>query len=213
MTEHKAVASDKPPLVDRVKSLGGGLAIAIWASALTLVIGTLMVSHWVVLPSPAVGQTLPAAEVTRTVSTRGRLQVFHFLSSECPCSRRVLRHLVDRGANAKVLETIVLVGESKELEMAAVKHGYVMDVVTPEELASRYEVESGPLMIVTAPDSTILYSGGYTSRKQGYEIQDERIISELLAGDEVECLPVFGCAVSKDLQAIVDPLGLKYSAR
>jgi len=54
--------------------------------------------------------------------------------------------------------------------------------------------------------------GGYTERKQGFDIQDVSIVERLRNEKSVAELPLFGCAVSRSLQALLDPLGIKYRA-
>ncbi len=74
---------------------------------------------------------------------------------------------------------------------------------------TKYGIESAPLMIVDDAHGVIRYAGGYTSRKQGLDYQDQAIVHQLLSGAEVDPLPLFGCAVSQRLKQMVDPFRLK----
>jgi hypothetical protein len=55
----------------------------------------------------------------------------------------------------------------------------------------------------------VVYSGGYTSRKQGPEIEDVAIVAAVRAQKVPKTLPVFGCATARELASALDPLGLK----
>mgnify|MGYP003648079720 CR=1 FL=1 len=187
------------------------LAIPIWAAALLLVSASLMVGHWVNLPHPEIGQDFEyASQVSNVAHSDRQVFAFHFLYGDCPCSRRVLKHVMKRMPVDGAVERVVLIGEDKAMEDLALTQGYQVDVVTPIELKEKYGVESAPLLIVTNNAGEIKYSGGYTSRKRGLDIQDHQIIQDTLEGNEVAGLPLYGCAVSKSLKAIVDPLNIKY---
>ncbi len=185
--------------------------LASWALTMIVVGSCLMVSHWVPLPRPEVDdhQWWHTLANTRTDQVSGRWSAFHFLYAECPCSRRVLEHVIARAPHDDVVERIVLVGKNPSLGETAEQLGYEVDCISPEQLMIKYGVESAPLLVVFDPQGMPRYVGGYTSRKQGPDIQDGTIITRLLAGQEVEPLPLYGCAVSSSLQSIVDPLGLK----
>lgn len=179
-----------------------------------------MVGHWVSLPTPAVGSTLESAELGRqspinarsmlvSLPAGDRWLVSHFLYADCPCSSKVLDYIVHRQPLAGVNERIVLIGhpQPEELEVAQAK--FSVELISPEALLTQYGVESAPLLVVTDSDGTIKYSGGYTHRKQGLDYQDQSIVRQLVAGGQVDPLPLYGCAVSQRLKQIVDPLGLK----
>lgn len=188
----------------------GWVFFPLWAGTLCVIVASLMAGHWVVLPRPVHGAQLPIESFSEAgLNAENDCHTFHFLYSDCACSKRVFKQVLNRKPIANANERIVLVGENSELEASARKQEFDLDVVTPEELKSSYGVESAPLLVITDGLGTIRYSGGYTSRKQGLDVQDVDIIQRTLAGDEVEGLPLYGCAVSKGLQAIVDPLNLK----
>lgn len=169
-----------------------------------------MVSHWVALPHPA---TTDQAWTTQLRQTRNTLDdpwtVFHFLYSDCPCSRRILKHILDRVPVDGCRERIVFIGVDTQVAEAATQRGFEVDCVTPEMLKSRYGVEAAPMLTILDPAGTVRFAGGYTAHKQGPQIQDVKIINAFLDGAVVEELPVFGCAVSDRLKLLVDPLGLK----
>ncbi len=174
------------------------------------IVAYLMISHWAVLPHPRVGdaqfsERLQAAELGRTPNW----SAVHFLYDDCPCSRRVLQHVIDSQPIPGVTERVVLI--SKECLRAELGRGDLqVEYVTPENLKQRYGVESAPLLVVMDTNQSVRYSGGYTSRKQGPKMMDREIIAQLVAGQSAMELPLYGCAVSTQLQRAIDPLGFKY---
>ena len=185
----------------------GLLCIVIWLAITGTLVASLSLGHWALLPHPAVGETFPAKPTQRSTQ---RLHAFHFLYNDCPCSQRVLDRVVNRLPVDGMDERIVLIGgDSVDVEIPS---GFKSDHCTPQELKKKYGVEAAPLLVVIRSDGTILYSGGYTHRQRGPNIQDESILRSIVGGDDVEGLPVFGCAVSNELKQLVDPFRLKYSA-
>lgn len=179
--------------------------ILIWGSFLTCAMATLMAGHWVSLPHPEKGTSLNGYRGQSVES----VNVFHFLYGDCGCSRRILKQLLKRDVVEGVSERIVLIGNDDAAESLATQKGFAVSRLTPAELKQQYEVESAPLLIITDNTGTIRYSGGYTSRKQGLDNQDLRIIQSILDGEQYSELPVYGCAVSKRLKDLIDPLNLK----
>jgi hypothetical protein len=182
-----------------------------WAVLMLLIGASLMVNHWVPLPRPEIEQNGSTASLAsfQTINAEHCWSAVHFLYAECPCSRRVLDHLLEQSPRADVNECIVLIGDAAELAAKAESRGYEVDCVTPEELLTKYGVEAAPLLMVFDTVGRQRYVGGYTSRKQLLDIQNRTILEQLMSGQEVEPLPLFGCAVSGRLKSLVDPLGLK----
>jgi hypothetical protein len=171
----------------------------------------LMVSHWVPLPRPAVDDLAWTANMAniRIGQPTGRWTVLHFLYAKCPCSRRVLEHVIKQPPRSGVTERIILIGSDAPSVARIEEQGYEVDSVSPDDLKAKYGIEAAPLLVVSDPGNKPRYAGGYTSRKQGPDFQDRSIIANLIAGHDVEPLPLYGCAVSRRLQGIVDPLGIK----
>lgn len=169
----------------------------------------LMISHWAVLPRPDTDDARWASQLQDCCTSSGNnWTMVHFLYDNCACSRRVLAHVTSREPVNNVREQIVLVAETPP-EHATFSGHIPVEYVTPVQLKERFGVESAPLLVVIDDQKNVRYTGGYTSRKQGPEIKDFEIVSDLMAGDSVAELPLFGCAVSKELQKLIDPLGLK----
>lgn len=194
-----------------VRSSVGKLLIAGWVALMSVVVTTLMAGHWLILPHPPVGEKVSWEGATDDVA----LTAYHFLYVDCPCSRRILDRFPLRSVVAGVTEQVVLVQESANCEQGLVDRleaqGFKVATVTPPQLKQQFGIESAPLLVVVDRSGEIVYSGGYTFRKQGQVIQDDAVLETLARGDEIESLPVFGCAVSNDLKRLTDPLGIKYS--
>jgi len=119
-----------------------------------------------------------------------------------------MRHLTERERPEGVSELVVLVGDDLGMRRALTARGFAVDVVDTETLQERYHVQAVPLLVVLDPLSRVRYAGGYTTRKQGPDIQDTRIVEELKNDRSIAALPLYGCAVSARLRKAVDPLGL-----
>lgn len=126
----------------------------------------------------------------------------HVLSSGCRCSARIADHLAGSKRPEDVVEKVVLVGESAEIQQRLSR--FDVAVVTEAELLERFHVEGAPLLIVAAPDASLRYVGGYTDRKQGPAPQDRPIFEALRSGREVAPLPSFGCTVDARMRSTND---------
>lgn len=74
------------------------------------------------------------------------------------------------------------------------------------------KVTGVPFMMVSDKTQNILYAGGYGSHKiiEGQEIQDQKIIEQIVSNKKVHTFPIFGCATSLKYQSLLDPFSLKY---
>jgi hypothetical protein len=185
-------------------------ALASWAIVISLAIGSLMVGHWVALPRPAVGDSGLADALAEVLPAKRTWTMVHVLYADCPCSRQVFDHLAARERPKDTHECILLVGEDVVFEGLACRAGFQVVSLTDEDLERRFGIQAAPLLLVTAPDGRVAYSGGYTDRKRGMAFQDEHILFRVRAGESVDGLPVYGCGVAKSLQDTLDPFGLKY---
>jgi hypothetical protein len=186
-------------------------AFWVWATVAFVLAATLMVAHSYALPRPETDnpELARALAAERGGPDRQRWLAVHFLYAACRCSQRVLSHLAERKALPDVSERLVLVGAQPTYEAAARKAGFAVDVITPEQLSLRYGLTAAPLLVVADPQDRVRYVGGYSERKQGLELADLAIIADLRAGRVRAELPLFGCAVSRSLQTLLDPLGLR----
>jgi hypothetical protein len=189
-------------------------AFWVWVVVLFAIATSLGAAHLHALPKPTrTDQALShALNELRSDEERNAWLAVHVLYAQCRCSQGILRHLASGPRPAGVVEKLLLVGQNpgvaSELRVLAARHFRIVGV-SADELRDRYHVEAAPLMLVLAPDGTVRYSGGYTDHKQGPVIKDRAILAELTAKKETRELPVLGCAVSRELQRLLDPLALK----
>jgi hypothetical protein len=203
-----------PPRRDVAKGrrLAPRLALSVWVAVVLLVSAYLLGGHLLTLPKPApTDSRLTAAIATaRGPNDLGRWFVLHVLYEGCRCSARVLDHLLSRGASPFGAERVLLVGDpTPDVAKRITSAGYELESLTSEQIDLRFGIQAAPLMIVSDATNKIRYVGGYTDRKQSPDFHDLEIFAALSTGRTVSSLPVFGCAVSADLQAMLDPFGLR----
>jgi hypothetical protein len=188
----------------------GKLLIAFWLLVTTLIAATLMARHWITLEAPSTDDPVArsAFATLRDPGRAGRPLVVHSLYTACGCSVRVLDHLATTERPSEIDEVLLYVGDTTD-EVRAVERAGIRAVQTSRsELVSRFHVRGAPLLVVVGPDDRLLYSGGYTERKQGAVISDHALIAASLAGGEARTLPIFGCAVSAALAEDLNPLSI-----
>lgn len=132
----------------------------------------------------------------------------HGLALRCPCSRRVVDHLLARGASAEVVERVLLVDPKPEVEAGLTKAGFLVEAVEGESLAQRGFV-AVPGLVIRSPDGDVAYAGAHAPKRSG-PIDDLSLLSAARAGASPKPFAVLGCAISQALNARVDPLALKY---
>ena len=192
-----------------LQRLGVSFGLWAWFVLMVIVSATLLGRHLLALPRPAADEALARSMATlRTPNDAGRWMAVHVLYAECKCSQRIAEHLLASDRPKDVSEHVLLVGSDAALESQLSARGFQVTRVEPTELSDRYHLQAVPLLVVSAPDGTIHYAGGYTARKQGPEARDLEILADARAGRSIETIPVFGCAVSRQLQSTVNPLGL-----
>lgn len=194
-----------PKLMRRTGQAGLGL----WAAGGIVVGASLMASHWVPLPHPNESSTLLRDSLAERHGASETWTITHFLYAQCGCSMRILDRLNERGQVEGAAQHVVMISDdikaTRAIKVAQGSH----ETLTPTELSRAFGIEAAPMFVVTDPQGQVLYSGGYTSRKQGPDIQDTKILAALMAGDRPESLPVYGCGVSSELKDMIDPLGIK----
>jgi hypothetical protein len=190
----------------------GRVLLAVTAPLTFVVVGGLMAGHWYDMPRPAASDpvTIGALNALRSEDDGSRLLAVHVLYAGCRCSERILNHLLVGKRPAGVSEKILFVGAgSVDLERARVA-GFGIERVAKRELEQRFHIVGVPLLALVAPDGEIRYLGGYSDTKQGPTLRDTELIVAARDGRTERTLPLFGCAVSRELQKLLDPLGLKY---
>jgi hypothetical protein len=188
-------------------------AFWVWAALSFVAASSLTAAHLYALPKPArTDLVLVHALNALRADGDGGLLAVHVLYARCRCSARILQHLAAEPRPAGVTEKLLLVGSNPELEpellVLAARKVQVVET-SAIELRDRYHVQAAPLFLVLGRDGRLLYSGGYTQRKQGAVFEDTAILRKLAADENVIELPLFGCALSRDLQRLLDPFALR----
>ena len=196
-------------MIEQSKQILAKLGLWTWAVGGIAIGATLMVSHWVPLPHPEGSDAVLQTALSGHASDSNSWTVTHFLYADCPCSLRVLNHVIERTPSDSVRERFVLIDSNGDASDQAELAGLDVERLTSKQLYQTYGIEAAPLFAVTEPSGETVYVGGYTQRKQGLDISDMDIVRRLQEGESVDQLPVYGCAVSSRLKDIVDPLGLK----
>jgi len=191
------------------RGFGGRALLAVWLGLALLGIASLGVSHTAPMPKPTPEQRLTHALLDLR-SKPGSTLLVHVIYARCSCTERLFRHLVERRALPGFDETILFVGDDAAKRAAARKAGFRFATVTAAELASRFGLEVAPVLFAFTRDGQLAYAGGYFDRPAAVVALDGRIISGVQHGAQPEPLPVYGCAVSPELQRSVDPLGIVY---
>ncbi len=186
------------------------VALCAWGIMMMMMCTIMMARHSIPLPA----QSASDEEVSKALGTMREytddqdqwLMVHVFLAS-CPCSKRLAHYLLERPTPSGARDKILLVGDDPEWRALANKRGLDVRVVEPEHLESDYHLQAAPLLVILDPLNRVRYMGGYTSRKQGPDVQDLEILHDIRLDMSVEALPLFGCAVSRELRQIIDPTG------
>jgi hypothetical protein len=186
---------------------------AFWLTLATFAATTLTAWHSVTLPT----------EPTRAKSGRshpGKWLLTHFLSADCLCSQALARHLQARGPLAAADEEVVVIGPvdssahrdtaQRKMIESLNRAGFQAATMTVEAAASQEGVEGVPLLNVTGPDGIIRFRGGYRDRGAPPDRYLEvAILTSLRASQPVPATRVYGCATSRRLRTLLDPLSLK----
>jgi hypothetical protein len=169
-----------------------------------VVIGAgLLMKHAVAMPQPKAALLIPAMAKLRAPEEHDKWLAVHVLYSDCRCSQRVAEHLATSERPQGWSEIVLWVGD--DAPPPGLADHFDLRHTTAAELAS-YGVEAAPSMILADPAGHIRYSGGYTDRKQGPVIEDQRILRAVRHSENVATLPLFGCAVSARLKSDLSAL-------
>jgi hypothetical protein len=188
----------------------GGMLVVLWIPTGILLSSLLLVQHLVTLPKPKIDAPLRQSLDSTLPLHRGAWFVLHVLAENCQCSQDVLSHLLSRGPESFLSEKVLFIGKQEPTRSRLLERGFAFESITPEELQMRYRIEGAPVMLVVNRQGEVAYSGGYSATNRG-ALQDLAIFRALALGTKVKPLPLFGCAVSRELQQRLDPLGLKYT--
>lgn len=173
------------------------IALVVWLGAGILAGGLLLLRHAAFRVPEASDAQLRAALAAELAG--GRYGAAHVMYRSCACSARTITHLLERRATPGVDELVLMVddeGASDPADQRLVAAGYRVKTITPRVLKERFHIHAAPVLIVTRPDQSIAYVGGYNRHKQEPRYADVAIIRDAGAADVTAPLPVFGCATT-----------------
>lgn len=168
----------------RFKKLILGPGLAVWLFLNLVVHGLLVSSH---SQLPLSGRPAP-----------GKWSALHILAATCPCSRRVLTHLENRGVLPEWSEEIALVDGSPERVGLLQALGFEVSSLSPNELDDFCGQVLLPQLIVRDPEGNTLYAGAYSAGPQ-LPPQGDVILVQLRGGKPVARLANPGCDISRGL--------------
>jgi hypothetical protein len=197
-------------VVRRILVAGGPwVGLLGWFIVVSAPIAYMMAGHTVSLPSARSAIVLGDASNASTESW----SLVHVLSDQCQCSQDVLEYLTSRGSLKDVEELVVLIDSAGNSAEKLSRLGYRVWETGAEEFCVTYGSEGVPYFQIKDSNSSLKYSGGYSSPAMPRKYFDLHFLKRARLGFEIPPEPVIGCATSDRLKSILDPFSLKYSFR
>jgi len=195
----------------RANKLIRGLLVGGWICAITLPLAWLCASHD--LPFQANHLPEPLLPKRDDPAVAGKWQLIHFVATDCPCSRSVIKHLVHRGAIKGVFEEVILVGTDEALQTELQGRGFTVRAVSEQEIVKMPGLHGVPGLFVRSPAGEVVYSGGYVPSGVVFlaDNLESALLAQLQAGEKVAAYPVTGCVASQRIGRELDPLQMRYS--
>jgi hypothetical protein len=144
----------------------------------------------------------------------GAWTLTHVVSESCKCSAKVVEYLLKRGPEKDVNEEILIIGHPPQITELH-QRGFKTRALNPDDLKEDITKLGVPFLLITTPKGDTVYAGGYSEKsvQDGSPIKDLEILNSLQGKGTVASFPIFGCAVSRKLQKIVDPFSMKYTGQ
>ncbi len=177
--------------------------IAIWFFGMSYTIAHMHGIHLAVFENKVEKSDFKISEIPNDFG------MIHILTEECGCSQIIAEYLIERKATPGISESVMFLGDSKTYEQSLSKSGF--KILKSKNIKSY--IEGVPLLIIHNKAGEIKYSGGYakTMVTPITKIQDLALLEQIKNKTAPENFHIQGCAVAKNLQKELDPLGLKYS--
>lgn len=153
-------------------------------------------------------------------SERKSLNIVHFLTPSCSCSKIIKENLLGRKSlnSSELSEKVVLIDDfdgsfSKKLK----EKGFEVINFNYQEISKQMPdaINAVPLLVIYDTNGILKYGGGYDqfSITPFTKINIAKIITEIKSNQDPKAYPIKGCAVSRKYQSLLDPLGVKYVSR
>jgi len=186
--------------------------IAAWAMSVTAVLASMSSWHSFLFAAP------DAEQVSAFLKVEAPLNLLHVMAAGCSCSGHLADYLADRGAlnsigpASEVSERVLILGEMPEQTIALRRAGFPVESMDFEKARSRGFLSGVPLLVIFDGERQVEYIGGYadTPITPLASFYDVRLAQSIRLGESLDQFPVRGCAVSRELQEMLDPFGLKY---
>lgn len=184
------------------------LVLTVWFVTISVPLSYMMGFHTLAFANVQLRNLNSAPEIAKTQNWK----MLHILSSECGCSKRASRYLLERKPLNNVDEYILVIGNSFKRQDELKSAGYKIIPVSSEEAFARFGIESVPQLVILDSNHFVRYSGGYNdSRVDVYE--DLNLLTKLKDNKLVTAYPIFGCAVGSSVAKQIDPWGIKYGGQ
>ena len=177
--------------------------LGVWGLVVVIALASISVGHLASLPQPGDKAFLSRALLKYRRQTNANFLV-HVIYSDCSCASGLLTHLRSRAAFPGEEELILFVGWSSGQERRFNDAGFDFKNITATHLVSDFGLEAAPVLVMFDAAGKMRYVGGYYDVPATVVALDEEIHSKVAAHTSVEPLPVFGCAVSPQLQQSLD---------
>jgi hypothetical protein len=180
--------------------------IAVWAMSVTAVLASMSSWHSFLFEAPA------AEDVSSFLEVDAPLNMLHVMAAGCSCSGHLADYLTGRGANPDVAERVLILGDMPEQAAELRTAGFRVENIDFETARARGFLSAVPLLVIFDGDRKVEYIGGYASTPITplTTFYDLRMAKSIQQGGPLDRFPVRGCAVSRELQEMLDPFGLKY---
>ena len=189
----------------------GKIFLVLWIIIVSTVISFQMAGHLLTMPIPKNLEKM--SEKIDELKGSKSITGLHIVFDKCSCTNSLINSLLRNPSKSEVDEFVLWVGTKESLgvtrETNLSKLGYNIIYLTPETLKHRFGVEVAPILVLKEGED-LRYLGGYYDRPGSTQSYEKEIIEAVLTRKIPKSLPVYGCAVSQDLQKIIDPLSILY---
>lgn len=187
----------------------GVIFLTAWFAVIVVGMASLMLSHVFAMPVPSDERRLVEALQQWRRSSDKPFAV-HVIYQNCSCTDLLVEELFARGPRDGWEEVIAFVDAPRARKQLAEAHAFASVSLDSKQLKEALGIEAAPVLVVLDSDNQLAYVGGYFQTPATIDPQDAAILRGLERHNSLKLLPIYGCAVSAELQSQTDPLGIKY---